>query len=198
MLDTMRIRRVLWAVLSLLVFLSATQAQDRGGSESDCDEWITAFSTHPNQNSLEKVSGPADAGCWALVGSSNSLLSKLNDWTKKGNQWTAQYLAEHLNNLDGGNLEDVLRALGEFSEHDMARLLLFAHEGTLSGQELDDSLTMLPLSLSDNPTAQLRSLKLRRRKVTSITRTELSQQKAQALTAIDRHITEVQEHKLED
>jgi hypothetical protein len=187
-------KRILWAALSLWLFVSATQAQKGGGSESDCHEWIIAFSAHPNQNSLQKLSGSADAGCWALVESSEVLLSKLNDWTRKGNQWTAQYLAEHLKNLDGGDLEDALRALGEFSERDTGRLLFFAHEGILSGQELDDALTMLPLSLSDNPVAQLQLLELRRRKVTSITRKELSQQKAQALTAIDRFIRDVKEN----
>lgn len=198
MLNTMRkVKCILWVALSLWVFLPATQAQKRDGSESDFDEWVTAFSAHPNQNSLQKVSGPADAGCWALMASSNPLLLKLNDWTKKGNQWTAQYLAEHLKNLDGGNLEDALRALGEFSEHDMGRLLFFAHEGILSGQELDDALTMLPLSLSDNPVSQLQLLELRRRKVTSIKRKELSQQKVQALTAIDRFIREVKENNPE-
>jgi hypothetical protein len=76
----------------------------------------------------------------------------------------------------------------------MARLLFFAYEGVLSDEELADALTMLPLSLSDNPVAQLQLLELRRRKVTAVTRKELSQQKVHALTAIDRHLREVQEN----
>lgn len=185
---------LLLVALSVLVYPSVMQAQNRAGSESDCHERITAFTAHPNQDSLQKVSGSADARCWALIGESNNLLLKLNDWTKKGNPWMAQYLAEHLKNLDGGNLEDALIALGEFSERDMARLLFFAHDGILSGPELDDALTMLPLSLSDNAVAQLRLLELRRQKVASITRKELSQQRVLALAAIDGSIREVREN----
>lgn len=186
--------RIFAIALFLLVFLCATKAQNRVGSESDCDAWIAEFSAHPSENGLRKVSGPADSACWPLVDSSNFLQSKLNDWTGRGNHWTAEYLAEHLKKLDGGNLEDALQALGEFSERDMTRLLFFAHGRKVSRQELEDALTMLSLSLSDNPIAQLRSLRLRRQKAASITKKELSQEKAWALDAIDRAIAEVREN----
>jgi hypothetical protein len=102
-------------------------------------------------------------------------------------------LAEHLKNLDGGNLEDALRSLGKFSEHNMAQLLLLAHQGILSGRELDDAVTMLPLSLSDDAGAQLKLLEFRRQKAASITRKGLAQEKVQTLTAIDAFINEVKE-----
>jgi hypothetical protein len=104
---------------------------------------------------------------------------------------SSQYLAKHLKQLDGGNLEDALVALGQFSDHDMERLLFFAKSGLLSKHELSDALTMLPLSLSDNPRAQLDSLGRRRSNIMRITQKDLSEQRAQALSAIDEFASEI-------
>jgi len=85
-------------------------------------------------------------------------------------------------------------ALGEFSDHDMERLLILANEGLLSKRELCDALTMLPLSLSDDPRAQLNYLKQRRAKVSHVTRQKLSVQKSEALKAIDEFAAEVKSY----
>lgn len=90
-----------------------------------------------------------------------------------GNRWAAQYLAKHLNQLDGGNLEDALRALGEFANLDMELFLRFANEGLLSRRELTDAVTVLPVSLSDSPQAQLKLLSARKSKVSRIARKNL-------------------------
>jgi hypothetical protein len=114
---------------------------------------------------------------------------------EQGNDWSAQYLVKHLRALDGGNLEDSLIALGLFSDHHMERLLIFAKKGQLSKQELSDTLTMLPLSLSDNPAGQLDYLKARRNRVMRVTRKNLSEQKAQALSTIDNFESEIRSKK---
>ena|SRR5438270_3321352 len=183
-----RANRILALGLLLPVPFETMQAQTSRSQDSNCQKSVHVFLAHPSQGGLQRVS---HGECWAIVASSNSLLSKLDDWTKSGNQWAAEYLSEHLNNLDGGNLEDALEAMGGFSEHDMVRLLSFELEGKLSSWELDDALTMLPLSLSDNPSAQLRLLKRRRQKLASLTNKELLQQKVHALAAIDTFIAEV-------
>lgn len=126
-----------------------------------------------------------------MIGTSNPVLGQLNHWAEQGNRWAAQYLAKHARQLDGGNLEDALVALGQFSDHDMERLLIFANKGLLSKRELTDALTMLPSSLSDNPHAQLQLLSTRKSKVTRVTRKDLSQQRAQALTAISDFAAEI-------
>jgi hypothetical protein len=90
----------------------------------------------------------------------------------------------HLKQLGGGNLEDALIAIGQFGDHDMEQLLSFAKKGVLSKREFIDSLTMLPLSLGDDLGAQLRYLRTRKSKVMRVTRTDLTQQKAWALSAI--------------
>jgi hypothetical protein len=109
-----------------------------------------------------------------VIGSSNRSLNQLASWVKQGNRWSAEYLAKHLKRLDGGNLEDALIALGQFSDHDMEQLLSFANSGLLSNHELSDSWTMLPRSLSDNPKDQLTVLGARRRKVMQVSRKDLS------------------------
>lgn len=108
-----------------------------------------------------------------------------------GNRWAAQYSAEHLKELDGGNLEDALIALGQFSHHDVQSLLMFANKGLLTKRELADALTMLPLSLSDDPRAQLSSLQARRGKLVKVNRADLQKQRAQALAAIDAFMSEI-------
>jgi hypothetical protein len=108
-----------------------------------------------------------------------------------GNRWAAEYLARNLKGLDGGNLEDALIALGQFSDHDMERLLSFANRKLISKHELVDALTMLPLSFSDNPRAELSALGKRRANVQSITKVELSEQKTDAMKAIDDFVSEI-------
>ena len=63
--------------------------------------------------------------------------------------------------------------------------MLFANKGLLSKRELTDALTMLPLSLSDNPHGQLDILRRRKVKLMGVTRKELSAQKNWALSAIN-------------
>ena len=126
-----------------------------------------------------------------MVEPSNPALDQLNHWAERGNRWAARYLAEHLKQLDGGNLEDALIALGQFSDHDMERLLLFASKEQLSNREITNALTMLPLSLSDDPRAQLELLSARKNKVLRVTRNDLSKQRSQALNAIDGFAAEI-------
>ncbi|WP_189799673.1 hypothetical protein [Sulfuricella sp. T08] len=175
--------------LSMLVSLGV---QASGSAISaGCNEAVSAFLATPAKQTLLALSGSDDAECWAVIGSSNANLNQLIHSVEQGNRWAAQYLAKHLRNLDGGNLEDSLIALGQFSDHNMEHLLIFANKGHLSRHDLTDALTMLPLSLSDNPHAQLNSLKTRRNKVMRVTRKDLLEQRAQALRAIDDFASEI-------
>jgi hypothetical protein len=166
------------------VVLHASQ----NSTSSPCQSAVSAFFKAPDGRrliALDKLS------CWAVIGSSNDSLNRLNRLVETGNRWAAQYSAEHLKELDGGNLEDALIALGQFSNHDVQSLLILANKGLLTKRELADVLTMLPLSLSDDPHAQLSSLRSRRDKVVKVNRTDLQKQKAQALTAIDAFMSEI-------
>jgi hypothetical protein len=129
--------------------------------------------------------------CWKVFGESNAKQKELNDKVQQGDRWAARYLATHLKNLDGGNLEDSLISLGEFAEHDMQDFFLLRKQGLLSTREFSDSLTMLPESTVDNPRAQLRLLGSRRNKVVGVHRSDLSGERAQALTSIDDSVSEI-------
>jgi hypothetical protein len=184
-----RIRFEWVVVLFATVTVHASQPATRPSSA--CQAGIRAFLRTPTQRTLKELSALDKGECWTTVGSSNSVLDRLNHEVRQGNRWAAEYLAKHHSKLGGGNLEDALIALGEFSEHDMKRVLFFANQGLLSKQELTDAMTMLPLSLADNPQAQLQKLKVRREKAERVTVRELSPQKARALRAIDDFASEV-------
>jgi hypothetical protein len=184
-------KQVLGLIMFSLMIVSVSLRASESDAASACQEKVSVFLTRPGKPSLTALSGSNEMTCWAIIGSSNTKLNQLNHWVEQANRWAAQYLAKHLKQLDGGNLEDALIALGQFSDHDMERLLLFANKGLLSKQELSDALTMLPLSLSDNPRAQLELLSTRRTKVMHVAQKDLSEQRAQALSTIDGFATEI-------
>lgn len=182
-------------MVGLLIALSVLVSFDVQASESvnspSCKEVASAFLATPTKRTFMALSGANEAGCWIVIGSSNASLNKLIHSVEQGNQWAAQYLMKHLRELDGGNLEDSLIALGQFADHDMERLLVLTNKGLISKHELTDVLTMLPLSMSDNPHAQLDFLKARRSRVMRVTRKVLLEQRTQALRVIDDFMLEI-------
>jgi hypothetical protein len=180
-------------VFVVLIWMPLTLSSPASGPPPglDCQQAADAFLSLPGKRTLATLARVDRAGCWSVIGSSNASLDRLDHWAEEGNRWAAQYLAKHLNQLDGGNLEDALVALGQFSDHDMESLLLFAKKGLLSKQELTDALTMLPLSLSDNPRAQLDLLSARKGKVIHVSRKNLWEQREQSLGAIDEFEAEI-------
>jgi hypothetical protein len=183
-------RYALCAAFLAFVLAGATVAQDQS-DPSGCGDAVTRFLGMPNQQNLERLSRTDAESCWKMVASSNVKQKQLNEKVEGGNRWAARYLAAHLRELDGGNLEDSLIALGEFSERNMEYILLLNKQGLLSNHELSDSLTMLPLSTSDEPRAQLRTLKQRKNKVLQVHRADLSRQRTQALNSIDTFASEI-------
>lgn len=175
-----------------LIVIAASLQASATFNESDCRENIRVFLSHPGKIEMNALSQSGITDCWTLIGSSNANTDRLNYWVKHGNQWAARYLAEHLKQLDGGNLEDSLIALGVFSDHDMHQILIFANEGLLSDQQLLDVLTMLPLSTSDDAQRQLEILKARRKSVVQVSERRLERQRVEALKAIDSFILEIQ------
>ena|ERR1700756_5071864 len=159
---------------------------------SECQSAVRTFLKAPDEHGVVALN---KSDCWGVIGSSNNHLNRLNNLAATGNRWAAQYSAGHLKELDGGNLEDALIALGQFSDHDMEDLLMFAHKGLLSKHELADALTMLPLTLTDNPRAQLNSLDARRHRVLRVTRADLQEQRAQALIAISESLSETRSNQ---
>ncbi len=175
--------------LWLCVVQSGAQAAIQPAGPS-CAAAVQTFLDFPSEQTLIPLKNET---CWEKIGGFDPNLDRLEHSAGQGNRWSALYLARHLPQLDGGNLEDALVALGEFSDHDMERLLVFANEGNLSGYELKGALTMLGDSLVDDFPAQLRFLRRRRSKLLRVHRTELSKQRAEGIAAIDGSISEISE-----
>ena len=157
----------------------------------DCQKAINAFLALPTKHTYAVLVSDGKSTCWPVIGSSNSNLILLAHSVEKGNQWAAEYLTENLRNLDGGNLEDSLIALGQFSDQNMERFLIFAKEGQLSEHEFTDALTMFPLSLGDDQYAQLNALKNRRNALIRVNQAALLAKKALAFKVIDDFISEI-------
>lgn len=178
-------------LVPLLIPLSIGVQASGTADSPDCQKVASAFLAHPSKYTFTELMAVGEQNCWAFFGSSNSNLQRLTNSVGKGDRWAAEYLAGNLRNLDGGNLEDSLIALGKFSEHGMERFLIFASKGHISKHEFNDALTMLPLSLSDDQSAQLSALKTRRKMVMRVHRNDLLEQKILALKAIDEFISEI-------
>ena len=178
-------------LVSASVLVSLTLRASQGSRAQTCQQSVSKFLNNPERSTLAALSEPRHSTCWGVIDSSNTDLNRLNEWVGKGNQWAAEYLANHLKRLDGANLEDALRALGQFSEQDMEGLLILASRGRLSNGEFTDALTMLSLDVTDDSAAQLKSLAVRRELVMGVNRKDLAQQKAAALKAIDDFASEI-------
>lgn len=155
-----------------------------------CAAAVRTFLDLPSEQTLAPLKSE---NCWLEIGNSDTNLDRLRDSAGRGNRWSALYLARHLRQLDGGNLEDALVALGEFSDHDMERLLVFANEEVLSRYDLEGALTIQPDSISDDLHARLCILRQRRSKLLRVHRTELSKQRANGIAAIDGFLAETSE-----
>ena len=162
------------------------------GASVDCREKAKAFLSTPNDRTLRAVSGVVAEACWTVIFSSEAKRGRLIHSVERGNRWAAQYLADHLSNLDGGELEDSLIALGQFADRHPERLLVFVKEGHLADYNLKSAMIMFPLSLGESPGAQLDALKARRQRIKGVTRADLAQQKLIALQAIDADVKEMQ------
>lgn len=154
-----------------------------------CAAVVKAFLDLPSEQTLAPLKNET---CWEKIGGFDPNLDRLEHSAGQGNRWSALYLARHLPELDGGNLEDALVALGKFSDHDMERLLVFANDEVLSKYEFEGALTMLPASVSDDSHAQLRFLRQRRSRLLRVHRAELSKQRAEGIAAIDVFMSKIQ------
>jgi len=102
------------------------------------------ISPFPSASSLRALNNGDAGSCWNSIGTSNEKLQAMNTLVSNGNHSAAHYLASHLKRLGGGNLEDALIALGQFSEMDMAGFLELTRAHVLTSRESSDALTMLP------------------------------------------------------
>jgi hypothetical protein len=174
-----------------LSVLALTAPLELRAVANPCQTPATAFVRNPNQATFVALSRFSDSACWTVIDGSNLSRNSLNRRVRSGNRWAAQYSAQHLKMLDGGNLEDALVALGQFGDRNMEGLLLLGQQGSLNERELTDALTMLPVSLSDNPNSQLTVVRARKAKAVNVSRTDLAKQQTAAIQALDDFAAEI-------
>lgn len=180
--------------ITLFIAIGAVRGEERSKTLI-CNQAVEKFLSDPGEQSLKVLEIQGNNACWPVVDSTNDRLNRLFALVEKGDVWSSKYLTMHLNKLDGGNLEDGLIALGQFSDHHPAGLLELAKNGYLSDRYLSAALTMLPLSLSDDPAAQLKAMRDRRNRIAAVGENGLKDERLKGLKSIDAFIEEIDVHK---
>jgi hypothetical protein len=185
-------RRVLALALlsSVLPTIGVGGSGEPGNSaQQPCQAAIIGFLQAPTAASLAKIGhGSADLCRSSLKTEQLQALDKL---VATGNSAAAALLAPHIRRLDGGELEDSLRAFGQFATHRMRDFMALAANGALTEREATDALTMLPLELEDNCGAQIAELKSRRSALEGVSGPQVQDRKKTAIAAIDAFIAEI-------
>lgn len=127
---------------------------------------------------------------WRVIRLSDERLQKLFDCVRHGNRKAASVLAVHLKELDGGNSEDALIALGEYSEHDMASYMRLYTTGAITSAQFEDALTAI--DVGDEASSQLAALEIRKALIERVENAKFLPAKKRALRAIDDFEQEIQ------
>lgn len=141
-----------------------------------------------------RSAGKLEAGnsaCTDKLFRSNQRLAALQSAVARGNQDAARCLALHLNLLDGGNLEDSLISLGEFSNYQMGYFLYLRKDHLISQRSFENALAMLPLMFVEDLQASLTEINNRKAAVLKIGDQNLAVQKQQALNVLNRILNEM-------
>jgi hypothetical protein len=178
-------------LIRFVIALAATTVNTSGCAQAtDCSKQLSGFLTHPSERTLAVVEA-MDRTCWTALSMTTAGRNQLYGSVSKGNRWSAIYLAKHLEELDGGELEDAHRALGSFGDRDPIRLLSLFKNGILSESDFANAVKMVPLTLTDQMALQLSFMQVRRARFESVHREDLREQRATALAAIDSVIAEI-------
>ena len=183
------------ALLASVSILAPLAMADQGGSDSKvesqtCQTAVKRFIQEPNARNYAAIPKPGDDRCWSAL--SVEQWQGLDHLTIDGNLSAARLLAPQVHRLDGGELEDALRALGQFATHHMNDFLTFSASGALTDHESTDALTMLPLDLEDDFDAQLKEMRARRKAVEQSNVPQSQKRKRAAIASIDRFIADIE------
>ena len=180
---------VLWLLLVL-----GRPCQSSRPIPHGCRQAVEAFLQNPTEETHNNLALFAREQCWSVFGSSNQKQKQLTESVAGGNRWAAKYLALHLRQIGGGNLEDALISLGQFGDGDMESLLALRKNEILSRRSLAKALVMAPSSLTDKMKAQLDLLEARKSKVIAVSKEDLTSEKAEAIAAIDKVTALIRRH----
>jgi hypothetical protein len=181
------------ALFALCVLASASAfgeaSAGKGGEDKRCHSAIAHFLRVPSSTSFAAINPAADNKCSYFTVEQLQGLDKL---AASGDRYAAQLLASQIRTLDGGELEDALRSLGEFGSRHMQEFIGPAVAGAMTDRNLADALTMLPLDLEDNFDAQLAELRKRRSALEGLADKGAQQRGKAAIASLDKFIGEVE------
>ncbi len=185
--------RVNKTILGIVVtFISTSTLLAQTSSCPDRTETFLRSPTKPNYLAIVGSGAKPVANCWAVVGTSQKNRDDLTRLVVQGNPWGIRFVAINLKTLDGGDLEDALRILGEASHSAPGLLLSLNVNGTISDHELAEAATMLPLSFVDKKNESLNELKMRMQGLRSVRDSKLSRPRAYVLKALLSDIRQVE------
>lgn len=163
----------------------------------DCKHNVALFLSNPSyENYLELYkdeSTIANDPCWSNIKKDTHNLIRLYNYTKQGNEWAIKILIKHTSDLDGGELEDAYRALGESLDIKPIILLLELKEQRMTENQFTQAVEMLPLSYVDDKKGTLSALEARKNKILLIEDLSVEQQKELAINVLTKRIRRVLE-----
>jgi hypothetical protein len=158
----------------------------------DCEHKVASFLSNPIQQHyvdlIKYESTEKDDICWRELKQHLGNLKRLYEYSKQGNKWASMILIKHTSDLDGGELEDAHRALGESLDIKPTILLRELKDKRMTENEFVQIVIMLPLSFVDDKKGSLSALKYRKRKILSVKDSSLKEQKELAINAITSQI----------
>lgn len=187
-------KNLVWAISILLISACSVVADD-------CQTVVANFLRQPSRMSYaalhDKQTG-ADGTCWAELKKDVDNLEKLYAYASRGDKWAIKTLIRHTGDLDGGNLEDAYRSLGESLDIKPAILLVEFKEHRMTENQFKQAVAMLPLTLTDDDRGKIAALKQRNKKIHSVKDASLKDQKALAVEIIEHRIARLTKQSQEN
>lgn len=156
-----------------------------GETSPRCYGAVSMFIQRADEKSLAELRAADPKECWIYFDLCDDRRGALQQRVAEGNRPAATYLASKLKLLDGGNLEDAMVALGQFSDKDMESFLAFARDHVLAAETIEDAVVMLPLETVDEPALQLGEIVKRRNAAAKVSDESLQEYRRSVLAALD-------------
>lgn len=122
---------------------------------------------------------------------SSQVVGKLARLVEANNSWAIDIAFSALPALDGGDLEDVVRALGLLTESNPTTFLDFVKQRHLSDYQLRGLLLMLPLDTVDSPHLKIDRIHKRIDSLSAVNHPQLKDVRDEAVQILRQRLTEL-------
>lgn len=162
---------------------------------STCDNKLETFLRSPTKANYILIVGSSRSEaaryCWPVNGMNQKNRDDLTGLVAGGNYWAIQFVAINIKTLDGGELEDALRILGEASHSAPELLLSLNADGTITDYVLSDAVTMLPERFVDKKYESINELKRRAKSLKSVHNNKFLRQRSFVLKQLSDALQEL-------